>query len=129
MTYKKMPKLLKRPIELSDSISDEKSSGPSGLPVPIVTATIGILIGLFVFPGRFSGGQGFVLGFFIGVAILAVSSWRERRLTGRLTKTTRITCPECGHAFYPCPQCGHLCEPVEDIPSRRLTHEEREGDV
>jgi hypothetical protein len=81
--------------EQSNSVLDsgmlpESRSEQFLMPTPFAAAGIGLLIA-FALPGGMTGGQGFLLGLFIGMVLsvlMPIIAARDRPAT--------VRCPECG---------------------------------
>ena len=71
------------------------SQSTSGLlPTPFAAAGVGLLVSS-VLPGGLTGGEGFLLGFVIGLALTVAIP-----LVSDLRLVNKVRCPNCGTEFH-----------------------------
>jgi hypothetical protein len=81
------------------------------LPTPFAAAGIGLLLAV-AFPGGATGGEGFVLGLFIGIALSILMPIATARVRSMVTR-----CPNCG-ATVDCTRTSIHSSQASDIQVR-----------
>ena len=66
----------------------KSSSKPHLIPLPLAAGGVGLLLAL-ASPGGLSGGEGFLLGFVVGIAIVVLEAW-GRTKAKRTENTTTV---------------------------------------
>jgi hypothetical protein len=75
--------------------SSSNSENRSRIPLPFVTGGIGLLLA-YVINGGLSGGQGFLIGFILGIATLVVRAFYLESSNIKATHSVLVQCSNCG---------------------------------